>query len=133
MKMYIDGQWADSPTMSPVISPYFREVLDTVPEATADQVGQALAAAEQGAITMSRLTAHDSVECALKVHRAGARLAGVCLPIMPARGLKKRGRRQSQKEWIRSSFFALFASSRLILAGGSFLSISSRAWGPGLI
>jgi acyl-CoA reductase-like NAD-dependent aldehyde dehydrogenase len=59
MKMYIGGEWAESPTMSPVISPYFNEVLDTVPEATREQVENALDAAAQGAVMMSRLTAYE--------------------------------------------------------------------------
>ncbi len=34
MKMYVNGSWVESPVMSPVVSPYSREVVDTVPEAT---------------------------------------------------------------------------------------------------
>src|SRR5215470_1781494 len=59
MKMYIGGQWAESPTMSPVVSPYFKEVVDTVPEATYQQVEDALKTAAQGAIVMSQLTAYE--------------------------------------------------------------------------
>jgi len=59
MKMFIDGAWTESPTMSQVVSPFFREVLDTVPEATPAQVERALGAAQQGAIAMSRLTAFE--------------------------------------------------------------------------
>src|SRR5438093_6952869 len=59
MTMYVHGQWAGSPTMSPVISPFSEEVLDTVPEANPTQVESALIAAEQGAIAMSRLTAYE--------------------------------------------------------------------------
>ena len=47
MKMYVNGSWVESPVMSPVVSPYSREVVDTVPEATSDQVDQALDAAER--------------------------------------------------------------------------------------
>jgi acyl-CoA reductase-like NAD-dependent aldehyde dehydrogenase len=59
MKMYIDGRWAESPTMIPVISPFSNEVLDTVPDAVPEQVDKALSAAEQGAVAMSRLTAYE--------------------------------------------------------------------------
>jgi glyceraldehyde-3-phosphate dehydrogenase (NADP+) len=59
MQMYINGQWTESPSMSPVISPYFKEVLDTVPEATSAQVANALQAAEKGARAMSQLTAYE--------------------------------------------------------------------------
>jgi len=59
MKMFIDGAWTESPTMSQVVSPFFREVLDTVPEATPAQVERALGAAQQGAIAMSGLTAFE--------------------------------------------------------------------------
>lgn len=59
MKMYVGGAWVDSPVMAPVISPYFRETVDTVPEATPDQVQQALAAAEQAANRMAQLTGYE--------------------------------------------------------------------------
>jgi hypothetical protein len=29
MKMYVNGSWVESPVMSPVVSPYSREVVDT--------------------------------------------------------------------------------------------------------
>src|SRR5262245_5425610 len=59
MKMYLNGAWVDSPVMSSVVSPYFREVVDTVPEATNSQVDQALNAAERAATTMSQLTGYE--------------------------------------------------------------------------
>ena len=59
MKMYIDGRWAESPTMIPVISPFSNEVLDTVPDAVPEQVDKALSAAERGAVAMSCLTAYE--------------------------------------------------------------------------
>ncbi len=59
MKMYVSGQWVDSPTMSKVTSPYSSEVVDCVPEATADQVEQALAAAVKGAAAMAGLTGYE--------------------------------------------------------------------------
>jgi acyl-CoA reductase-like NAD-dependent aldehyde dehydrogenase len=59
MKMYINSQWTDSPTMTPVVSPYSNEVVDTVPAATPEQIEQALAAAEKAAVAMGKLTAHE--------------------------------------------------------------------------
>ncbi len=59
MKMYIDRKWVDSPATTPVISPYSREVVDTVPQASPEQIEAALAAAERGATTMRQLPAHE--------------------------------------------------------------------------
>jgi glyceraldehyde-3-phosphate dehydrogenase (NADP+) len=59
MKMYVDASWVESPVMSPVVSPYSREIVDTVPEATSEQVDQALAAAERAAATMAQLTGYE--------------------------------------------------------------------------
>src|SRR5690349_13670431 len=59
MKMYIAGQWVDSPNSNPVISPYSQEVVDTVPDATAEQVEQTLAAAVKGAAAMAKLTGYE--------------------------------------------------------------------------
>jgi glyceraldehyde-3-phosphate dehydrogenase (NADP+) len=59
MKMYVSGQWADSPTMVPVKAPYSGEVIDSVPAATDQQIEQALAAAEKAAAAMARLTAYE--------------------------------------------------------------------------
>ena len=59
MKMHINGQWVESPHMVPVVSPYSRDVIDTVPAATPNQVEQALASAGNGAAAMARLTAYE--------------------------------------------------------------------------
>lgn len=59
MKMYLNGAWVDSPVMSPVVSPYFHEPIDSVPEATPSQVEQALGAAERAAATMAQLTGYE--------------------------------------------------------------------------
>jgi len=59
MKMYVNAGWVESPVMSPVVSPYSREVVDTVPEATSHQVDQALDAAERAAATMGQLTGYE--------------------------------------------------------------------------
>src|SRR5260370_14862378 len=59
MKMYVNSQWMDAPTMVPVVAPYSGEVVDSVPAATANQIEQALAAAEKAAIVMGKLTAYE--------------------------------------------------------------------------
>jgi acyl-CoA reductase-like NAD-dependent aldehyde dehydrogenase len=59
MKMYLNGAWVDSPVMSPVVSPYFLETIDTVPEATPEQVEQALSAADAAASSMAQLTGYE--------------------------------------------------------------------------
>src|ERR1700693_4577057 len=59
MKICVDGRWVESPRMTPIIAPYSREVVDTVPDATAEQVEQTLAAAEKGAVAMAKLTGYE--------------------------------------------------------------------------
>jgi len=59
MKMYIDGRWVESPRTMPVLSSYSQEVVDTVPDATLEQVDQGLAAAEKGAAAMAKLTGYE--------------------------------------------------------------------------
>jgi acyl-CoA reductase-like NAD-dependent aldehyde dehydrogenase len=59
MKMYVNSQWVDSPTMIPVVAPYSGEIVDTVPAATPDQIEQVLAAAEKAALAMAKLTAYE--------------------------------------------------------------------------
>ncbi|HLA80479.1 MAG TPA: aldehyde dehydrogenase family protein [Thermoleophilia bacterium] len=57
--MYIDGEWVSSPKVTEIRNPYSGEVVDTVPEATEEQVDQAVGAALQGASAMGRLTAYE--------------------------------------------------------------------------
>jgi acyl-CoA reductase-like NAD-dependent aldehyde dehydrogenase len=66
MKMYLDRQWLDSVDSLSVVSPYSHQIVDTVPEASAEQIHQAVAAAERGAATMSRLTAYERSKVLLK-------------------------------------------------------------------
>jgi len=66
MKMYLAGQWMDSPTEIPVVSPYTAETVDSVPWATAGQVEQALAAAVRGAEAMAQLTAYERSQILLR-------------------------------------------------------------------
>jgi glyceraldehyde-3-phosphate dehydrogenase (NADP+) len=66
MKMYVSGSWVDSPEMAEVVSPYSRERVDAVPQATSAQVEQALAAAVIGAKQMAALTAHERCQILLR-------------------------------------------------------------------
>jgi len=59
MKMYVGGRWVDAPQMTEVVSPYGREIVDVVPQATNAHVEQALAAAVEGAKAMAALTAYE--------------------------------------------------------------------------
>jgi glyceraldehyde-3-phosphate dehydrogenase (NADP+) len=71
MKMYMAGEWVGSPSESDVINPYTGEVIDSVPEATAEQVDRALACAVEGAAQMAALTPFERGEI---VNRAAALL-----------------------------------------------------------
>ena len=66
MKMYIASQWVDSPHMLPVKAPYSGQVVDCVPDATSQQIEQALAAAEKGAAAMAQLTAYERSQIMLR-------------------------------------------------------------------
>jgi len=66
MKMYIAGEWVDSPTMSPVNSPYNGEQIDEIPIATEEQIETALAAAVEGAAAMRALTAYDRYQILMR-------------------------------------------------------------------
>jgi acyl-CoA reductase-like NAD-dependent aldehyde dehydrogenase len=57
--MYINSRWVDSPAMTPIVSPYSGEVVDTAPAATPEHIEQTLAAAEQAASAMAKLTTYD--------------------------------------------------------------------------
>ncbi len=58
-KMYINGDWVDSPESIEVLAPYTGEVIESVPSASPEQVETALAAAEKGAKIMAGMTAFD--------------------------------------------------------------------------
>src|SRR5579862_109118 len=66
MEMYLDGKWVSSPSVMEVISPYSRDVVDTIPDATPQQIGAALAAAVKGAAAMARLTAYERSQILLR-------------------------------------------------------------------
>jgi len=66
MHMYIDGEWVSSPTVVEIRNPYTGDAVDTVPEATKEQVERAVGAALQGARAMARLTAYERSEILLR-------------------------------------------------------------------
>lgn len=71
MKMFLAGEWTGSASRSEVKSPFTGEVVDTVPDATPDQIEQALAASVHGAAQMAALTAFERSEI---LNRAAALL-----------------------------------------------------------
>lgn len=64
--MYINGGWVNSGKSLEVLSPYSGQVVDTVPDATPEQVEQCLAAAVRGAAQMAKLTAYERYEILMK-------------------------------------------------------------------
>jgi acyl-CoA reductase-like NAD-dependent aldehyde dehydrogenase len=66
MKMYVNREWVHGGKSSEVLSPYSGEVVDTVPDATPEQVEKCLAAAEAGAVQMAKLTAYERYQILFK-------------------------------------------------------------------
>ncbi|GIW92598.1 MAG: aldehyde dehydrogenase [Pirellulaceae bacterium] len=59
MKMFLAGQWVERSEVLEVRHPYDGSLVDTVPQATEEDVQTAVAAAEKGARQMRRLSAYD--------------------------------------------------------------------------
>ncbi len=59
MKMFLAGQWEDRETKIEVRHPYDDSVVDTVPQATAEDVDRAVAAAVEGAALMRRTSGYQ--------------------------------------------------------------------------
>jgi glyceraldehyde-3-phosphate dehydrogenase (NADP+) len=74
MKMYLAGEWLDRDQRAEVRHPYDGLVVDTVPQASADDVQRALAAAVDGAKIMAQVPAYDRFVMLRKA--ADALLAG---------------------------------------------------------
>jgi glyceraldehyde-3-phosphate dehydrogenase (NADP+) len=66
MEMYLDGKWVGSPKVTEVFSPFSGEVIDTIPDATPDQIEAALRAAVEGAAAMAKLTAYERSQILLR-------------------------------------------------------------------
>ncbi|GIW97879.1 MAG: aldehyde dehydrogenase [Pirellulaceae bacterium] len=62
MRFYSEGQWQDRPQRVEVIDPASGEVIDTVPQASREDVERAIAAAVDGATPMRQLTAFERFE-----------------------------------------------------------------------
>ena len=62
MEMYVNGHWRNSSASTPILSPYSGELVDTVPDASAEDAEQALAAAVRGAAAMAALTAYQRTQ-----------------------------------------------------------------------
>jgi len=67
MKMYLAGEWTAADERCEVRAPYSGELVDEVPEASTEQVEQALIAAVEAAQSMRRLSAHERCQI---LHRA---------------------------------------------------------------
>jgi acyl-CoA reductase-like NAD-dependent aldehyde dehydrogenase len=59
MKMFLRGEWVDRPSKSEVKSPYDGKTIDTVPQATVEDVDAAVAGALDGAAAMRALSGYD--------------------------------------------------------------------------
>jgi len=62
MKMFVAGEWTAGGGESTIASPWSGEAIDTVPNATAEQVDRALEAAAEGASAMREHTAYERAE-----------------------------------------------------------------------
>ena len=62
MEMYVNGHWRNSTASTPILSPYSGKWVDTVPDASAEDAEQALAAAVRGAAAMAALTAYQRTQ-----------------------------------------------------------------------
>ena len=59
MKMFVQGEWTETPQLIEVRNPYDDSVVDTVPKASAADVDAALAGAVEGARVMRNMPAYD--------------------------------------------------------------------------
>jgi acyl-CoA reductase-like NAD-dependent aldehyde dehydrogenase len=71
MQIYLEGQWQDRAKRFEVRNPFSGEVIDTVPQCTAEDVDRAVASAVAGAKAMRRLSGHDRY---LILHKLAAAL-----------------------------------------------------------
>ena len=57
--MYINGDWVDRAETIPVLNPFDKSVIDTVPRGTAADMDQAIGSAVRGAKAMAKLTSYE--------------------------------------------------------------------------
>ena len=62
MKMYVAGKWINKAATVDVINPYDGKVIDTVPQASIDDVNSAIASAVRGAEIMRKISGYDRFE-----------------------------------------------------------------------
>ena len=66
MKMFIANRWVDSPKKTSIVRSFNGEIVDDVPDATPEQVEEALAASVRGAAAMAKLTGYDRSQILLR-------------------------------------------------------------------
>ena len=59
MRMYINGEWVDRSETIPVVNPFDKSVIDTVPRGTAADMDLAIGSAVRGAKSMAKLTSYE--------------------------------------------------------------------------
>ena len=59
MKMFIHGEWIDRNEKIEVLNPFDKSVVDTVPQASSDDIAAAVAGAIRGAEIMRNMPAYD--------------------------------------------------------------------------
>ncbi len=62
MRMFVSGEWRESPRLLEVKNPFDQSVVDTVPAADAGDVDEALAGAVEGARIMAKMPAFDRAQ-----------------------------------------------------------------------
>ena len=67
--MFIAGDWTSSSTRIPVLNPFNKDEVGTVPRASADQLESALAYATEGAKVVRKLPAHKRYQILMRVAR----------------------------------------------------------------
>ena len=59
MRMFVGGEWKETPNVIKVMNPFDQSVVDTVPAADSGDVDEALAGAVEGAKIMAKMPAYD--------------------------------------------------------------------------
>ncbi len=62
MRMFVGGEWKETPNLIKVMNPFDQSVVDTVPAADSGDVDEALAGAVEGAKIMAKIPAYDRAQ-----------------------------------------------------------------------
>ena len=62
MRMFVGGEWKETPNVIKVMNPFDQSVVDTVPAADSGDVDEALAGAVEGAKIMAKIPAYDRAQ-----------------------------------------------------------------------